>query len=306
MGGDRYPLHWYRAVLAQGWRRQLRRMFAAVEAPVERLVRVRVGTLRLDGLHAGEAREIPSRERDAMLRDARSAGPIPTRQPVVSLDGPGSSGKSSVGAGAAAQLGFGFCDTGLLYRALTWLALERNADPDDASTLVALVSEITLAPDERRRYSRVQVAGNDVTEQVHTRQVDRFVSQVARHPEVRGALLPVQRRIAEGGGMIMAGRDIGTVVLPDADVKLWLEVSLEERARRRAVERGVPLDDAAAAAIAEDLRRRDHTDSTRTAAPLRVPPGATIIETEGNTLEQTIAAVVRAIRVGAARQHGTS
>ncbi len=123
-----------------------------------------------------------------------------------------------------------------------------------------------------------------------------MVSLVARQPPVREALLSVQRSLTEQGRIIMAGRDIGTVVLPDADVKLWLEVSVEERARRRAVERGITPGSREAAEMEAELRRRDTIDSTRAVAPLRVPDGATIIRTDNNSLADTVATVVDAVR----------
>jgi cytidylate kinase len=277
-----------------------------VGAPVERLVRVRVGTLRLGGLAAGEVRMLSAREAGrvaatgdeaaAPIRPSRPPGASPSG-PIVSLDGPGSSGKSSVGAGAAARLGFRFCDTGLLYRALTWLALERHVDLADEAALVGLVPEIELVEDRQGRLTRVRVAGQDVTRRVHSAHVERRVSEVARQAAVREALLPRQRQIAAGGRIIMAGRDIGTVVIPDADVKLYLQVSAEERARRRAAERGLDPHGPEAQQLAQELRHRDEIDSTRTVAPLRIPEGATVIDSERNTLEETIEAVVRAIEV---------
>jgi len=119
---------------------------------------------------------------------------------------------------------------------------------------------------------------------------------VSRHPQVRAALMPTQRQLAADGGMIMAGRDIGTVVLPDADLKLFLDVSLEERARRRAAERGAGADSEALRRIEAELRRRDGSDTTRETAPLRVPDEAVVITTDGNTLGQTVDAVVAAVR----------
>ena len=217
----------------------------------------------------------------------------------MTLDGPASSGKSSVGAGAALRLGYRFCDTGVLYRALTWLALEREVDLDDFEALVRLVPEVELTADSQGRMTRVRVAGVDVTERVHSPEVDRHVSQVARQPAVREALLPRQRILAEGGRIIMAGRDIGTVVLPDADLKLYLHAPLPERARRRAEERGIASRGEALARVESELRRRDGIDTTRDAAPLRIPDGATVIESEGNTLDQTIDAVVEAVRARA-------
>jgi cytidylate kinase len=223
---------------------------------------------------------------------------------VVSLDGPGSSGKSSVGAAAALDLGFRFLDTGVLYRALTLLAVEREIDPEDGGALATLVDELTLAPDAEGRMRRVQVDGNDVTDRLHGPEVDRTVSAVSRQPGVRTALLGLQRRLAAQGRIIVAGRDIGSVVLPDADLKLYLDVSLEERARRRAAERGLSPDDVEAASIHAELERRDLADSTRAVAPLRVPDGALVIRSDGKAFEETVAAVVDAVRGAAARTGG--
>lgn len=223
------------------------------------------------------------------------------RRLVIALDGPGGSGKSSVGASAATRLGYRFCDTGVLYRGLTWLAVDAALDVDDPAALLALVPRMELAPDARERYVHLLADGRDVTVELHTAAVDRHVSQVSRHAEVRAALLPLQRGLAGGGGIIMAGRDIGTVVLPDADLKIYLDVSIEERTRRRAIERGVAGDHRAEEEIATELRRRDGIDSSRKAAPLRVPEGALVIRTEGNTLEETVEAVVGLIRQAALR-----
>jgi CMP/dCMP kinase len=221
--------------------------------------------------------------------------PSGRRRLVVAIDGPASSGKSSVGAAAARDLGYRFCDTGLLYRALTDLALRRGVELSDPAGLVPLVDEVQLAPDADGRMARVLIDGVDVTSQVHRPEVDRTVSEVSRVPEVRAALLARQRALAEAGGIVMAGRDIGTVVLPDADLKIFLDASAEERARRRAGERGLAPDSAEAAAILADLHRRDDLDRNRPVAPLRAADDATVIATDGNTFEQTVAAVDAAI-----------
>jgi cytidylate kinase len=218
---------------------------------------------------------------------------------VVTIDGPGSSGKSTVGAKAAKELGYRFCDTGVLYRGLTLLAVRAAADPDDADTLLGLIPHLHLAPDDHGRYVRLIADGEDVTADLHTEAVESHVSRVSRHAAVRAALLPVQRGLAAGGGIVMAGRDIGSVVLPDADVKIYLEVSVEERARRRAEQRGQTGDAAALQRIEDELRRRDEIDTTREAAPLRVPNDAIVIETDRNTLEQTVAEVVGIVREAA-------
>jgi cytidylate kinase len=221
---------------------------------------------------------------------------------VVALDGPGSSGKSSVGAAAALEVGYRFCDTGLLYRAVTWLALARRVSAADAWAVRRLVDEVELAPDGQGRLARVLVDGVDHTGDVRGPKVDAAVSAVSAIPELRGALLERQRALAAGGGIIMAGRDIGTVVLPDADLKIFLEASVEERARRRTEERGLDPGGAEATRILEGLRRRDELDTTRAVAPLRAAPDARIISTDGNRFEDTVDAVVNAIRDVEARR----
>ena len=215
---------------------------------------------------------------------------------VVALDGPGSSGKSSVGAAAALEVGYRFCDTGLLYRAVTWLALARRVSASYPHAMRGLVDEVELAPDDRGRLARVLVDGTDHTDDVRGPAVDAAVSAVAAIPELRTALLARQRELAAGGGIVMAGRDIGTVVLPDADLKIFLEASIEERARRRTQERGLDPSAPEATAILDALRRRDELDSTRAVAPLRAAPDARIISTDGNRFEDTVDAVVSAIR----------
>jgi cytidylate kinase len=220
---------------------------------------------------------------------------------VVALDGPGSSGKSSVGAAAALELGYRFCDTGLLYRAATWLALQRHVRAEgagaDPQALVALVSEIELVADANGRLAHVSVDGVDVTDDVHTPRVDDAVSAVSRVPDLRAALLDRQRALAaEPGGIIMAGRDIGTVVLPDADLKIFLDASVEERARRRTEEREIATDSPEARWILAQLRRRDELDRNRSVAPLRPADDAVHIVTDGNRFEDTVRAVVGEIR----------
>ena len=221
---------------------------------------------------------------------------------MVALDGPGSSGKSSVGAAAAQAVGYRFCDTGLLYRAVTWLAEARGVSVDDSQGLVELVDAVELATDETGRLARVVVDGTDHTAAVRSPAVDAAVSAVSAVPDVRAALLARQRSLAVDGGIVMAGRDIGTVVLPDADLKIYLDASVEERARRRTEERGLDPSSQEAVAILEALRRRDHLDANRAVAPLRVPPDARIVTTDGNTFDETVAAVVATIRDAEARR----
>jgi cytidylate kinase len=225
-----------------------------------------------------------------------------TRGLVVALDGPASSGKSSVGAAAAARLGYRFCDTGLLYRAVTWLALHRDVAPSDTDALVRLVDEIHLIDDGTGRLAHVAVDEIDRTAEVRGPDVDVEVSSYSGVAELRAALLQRQRRLVDGGRIIMAGRDIGTVVLPDADLKLYLDASVEERAARRARERGIEPESAEGREILTELRRRDELDSTRIVAPLRAAEDAVVIKTDGNTFEMTVSVVVNTIRRAAAER----
>ncbi len=224
------------------------------------------------------------------------------RRLVVALDGPGSSGKSSVGAAAASRVGYRFCDTGLLYRAVTWLAEHRGIEVDDPVALSALVDAVELGSDGDGRLSRVLVDGVDHTEDVRGPEVDSAVSTVSAVPELRTALLARQRDMARDGGIVMAGRDIGTVVLPDADLKIFLDASVEERATRRTLERGLDPEGPEAEDILAALRRRDDLDRNRRVAPLRPAADARIIVTDGNRFEDTVDAVTNAIRDAEARR----
>ncbi len=226
---------------------------------------------------------------------SRAAKPA-ERRIVVALDGPASSGKSSVGAAAAARLGLRFVDTGLLYRALTAAALREGIATDDAAGLVALVGRVALEDDGTGRLTRVLLDGVDTTDVARGPEVDAAVSTVSRIADVRAALLPRQRALADGGGLVAAGRDIGTVVFPNADLKLFLDASVEERAARRISERGLDPASDEAEAVREQLRRRDDLDRNRAVAPLRAADDAVIIETDGNTFERTVDIVVAAIR----------
>lgn len=221
---------------------------------------------------------------------------------IVSLDGPGSSGKSSAGAGAAIELGYRFLDTGVLYRGLAWLALEHAVNTENIAALVALIPDMQVVPDEFGQLRHIRVGNDDVTDRLHTPEVEGAVSQVARHAAVRDALLPLQRDLARDGRIVMAGRDIGTVVLPDADLKLYLDVSVDERARRRADERGLAPGSAAARESESNLRERDQVDSTRPTAPLRIPEGSVLIGGDTNRLADTIQEIVGLVR---ARERAT-
>lgn len=203
---------------------------------------------------------------------------------VIAIDGPAAAGKSTVARLLAAQLGALLFDTGLLYRGLALASLRARVDPADEVALADLAGtmDIRIEPaggDDR--LSTVFLDGEDVTWALRSSEVEARVSQVSAHPAVREALLPLQRRIAAGGPVVMVGRDIGTVVVPDAGLKVFLNASERERARRRHEElrrRGEAptLDE-----VLNDLRRRDRVDATRAVAPLRPAPDALIVDTDG-------------------------
>jgi cytidylate kinase len=244
---------------------------------------------------------VPSRPRSGAILRAVTTTPSSEpsararRKVVVAIDGPSSSGKSTVGAEAARRLHYRFCDTGLLYRAVTWLAMDRGIAPGDVVGLVPLADQVSLIPDSHGRLRHVEAGGRDVTTAVREAAVDRAVSDYSKVPELRAALVPRQRALAEEGGIIMAGRDIGTVILPDAALKIYLDASAEERARRRALQRKT-TGEAEAGQILDELRMRDSIDSTRETAPLRTAPDAVIVRTDGSSFGETVEAVVRAIR----------
>ncbi|MFM2106171.1 MAG: pantothenate synthetase PanC [Chloroflexota bacterium] len=211
------------------------------------------------------------------------AGALPsgTRRLVIAVDGPGSSGKSSVGVRVAAALGYRFCDTGLLYRAVTWLATSEGVAVDDEAAVAALVPRIGLEDDGSGALATIVVDGTAVGEGVASAAVDAAVSGYAALPAVRDALLQRQRELARHGGIVMAGRDIGTVVLPDADLKVFLDASVGERAARRARQRGLDPASTEGRRILDELRLRDELDSTRPVAPLRAAPDAVHVATDG-------------------------
>lgn len=213
----------------------------------------------------------------------------------VAVDGPSGAGKSTVGHALAQRIGATFVDTGLMYRALTLAALERGIDVDDGPALGRLAAACEIAverpgPDHPHRLETVRLDGRDVTDDVRTPRVDRAVSAVSRHPEVRDAMVAVQRAAADRGDTVMVGRDIGTVVLPDASLKVYLTATPEVRAGRRAVEMGTP--ERYAEYLAE-IERRDAADAGREVAPLRQADGALVIDTGVLDVEESVDAIQR-------------
>lgn len=215
----------------------------------------------------------------------------------VAIDGPSGSGKSTVGWRVAQRIGATFVDTGLLYRALTLAALQRGVDQDDETALAALAREARIGVEppgieHPGRRETVLLDDRDVTDAARTPRIDRAVSSVSRHGAVRAAMLGVQREVADGADTVMVGRDIGTVVLPDATLKVYLTASPEVRARRRAAEMGRHdrLD-----AYRAEIEQRDAADSGRAVAPLRQAVDALVLDTGELDVEACADAIALAL-----------
>ena len=213
---------------------------------------------------------------------------------MITIDGPAASGKSTLGKNLADWLGYLYFDTGVMYRAVTWAAQQAGVPIDDEAVVTELAKKIEIdvrpaSQNDGRAYD-VLVDGQDITWDIRQPKVDNDVSKVSVYPGVRQALTAQQRRIGLRGQVVMVGRDIGTVVLPEADLKIYLEASVDERARRRykeLLDRGVHT---SLEAIRQNLTERDCIDSTRQTAPLHPADDAIILNTEYLDADQTLEA----------------
>jgi cytidylate kinase len=209
----------------------------------------------------------------------------PVGKKVIAIDGPAGSGKSTVARAVAARLGMPYLDTGAMYRAVAFTAMRRGVDPEDAADVAKLSIDLALEVTDR-----VLVDGVDATIEVRSPEVTRAVSVVAANPEVRRELVRRQREWAEAHGSgVVEGRDIGTVVFPEAPVKVYMTASDEERAQRRSQELlDMHYDD-----VAADIARRDHIDSTRPVAPLAMASDAVMVDTTTSTVDEVVELVLR-------------
>jgi cytidylate kinase len=212
---------------------------------------------------------------------------------IIAIDGPSGAGKGTVARAVAARLQYRHIDTGAMYRAVAWKALHDSIDLADEAAVAALAARVQLEIGD----GVVRVAGEDVAEAIRTPEIDRAAADVARQPRVREVLNGLQRQMGAPGGVVIEGRDIGTVIFPDADVKIFLDASPEERARRRAHD---PLHasgrtGAAIAEVATALAARDRSDRTRAAAPLVRADDAVGIDTTGLSVEGVIEEVMRLV-----------
>jgi len=219
---------------------------------------------------------------------------------TVAIDGPAGAGKSTIGALVAERLGYLFLDTGAMYRAVALAASRKKIDPDDAPKLseVAKQVRIMIGPPTKQdgRAYTVLLDGSDVTWDIRTADIDRIVSQVARVAGVRDAMVAQQRALAGQGRVVMVGRDIGTVVLPDAERKVFLTASASERARRREEELASRGDRRPRQELLHEILRRDQLDTERAVSPLKAAEDAIVVQTDGLSVREALDKVLAAIQ----------
>ena len=216
---------------------------------------------------------------------------------AVAIDGPSGAGKSTLARALAKELGFVYVDTGAIYRSVGYYAYQRGIDPADGAAVEELLPEVQLEMVYREDgLQHMILNGEDVTKEIRLPEISMYASRVSAIPAVRAFLMDMQRDMARTHSVIMDGRDIGTVVLPQADVKLFLTASAEDRARRRCLEleeRGTPEP---YEKLLEEMQERDRNDSSRSAAPLRPAEDAVILDTTGNTFQQSFDLLLQTIK----------
>jgi cytidylate kinase len=211
---------------------------------------------------------------------------------IIAIDGPSGAGKGTISRTVSQALGYRHIDTGAMYRAVGWKATQEGIALDDERAVAELARRATIVVEG----GVVAIDGHDVTRAIRTPEMDRTAAAVARLPRVREVLVARQRELGQDGGVVMEGRDIGTVVFPQADVKVYLDASPEERARRRANDAAHTGSQAGQAAVAAAIEARDKSDTTRAVSPLTLAPGAVHIDTTAMPVATVVAEVMRLVR----------
>ncbi len=218
------------------------------------------------------------------------------RKPIVAIDGPVGAGKSTTARRVARELGFVFVDTGAMYRAVTLDVLEKNTDPGDEGAVKAIVENSTVELRSVENGQRTFLNGRDVTDRIRDRDVTAAVSAVSAQKAVRERMTELQRALGRDGGVVMEGRDIGTVVFPNAEFKIFLDAAIETRAERRyeeMVSKGMKI---SIKELIEEIRERDKANTERALAPLKKAPDAILIDTTDMTFEEQVATIVSLVR----------
>ena len=211
---------------------------------------------------------------------------------IIAIDGPSGAGKGTIARAISQHLGYRHIDTGAMYRAIGWKASADGVPLDDERALATLAREAAIVVEG----GVVSIDGHDVARAIRTPEIDRAAAAVARLPQVRAVLVERQRQTAASGGVVMEGRDIGTVVFPQADVKVYLDATPEERARRRANDPAHTGSQTGQAAVAEAIQARDKSDTTRAASPLTIAPDAVQIDTTGMPIPVVVERVLALVR----------
>jgi cytidylate kinase len=211
---------------------------------------------------------------------------------VIAIDGPSGAGKGTIARTLSHTLGYRHVDTGAMYRAVGWKAVRETMALDDEPAIAALAQRAEIAVEG----GVVSIDGTDVTRAIRTPEIDKAAASVARLPRVREVLVARQRALGAGGGVVMEGRDIGTVVFPNADLKIYLDASAEERARRRANDPAHTGSQSGQAAVAAAIQARDTSDTTRTVSPLMLAPDAVHIDTTGVSIDDVVDRVLALVR----------
>jgi cytidylate kinase len=224
------------------------------------------------------------------------------RRIVVTIDGPAGAGKSTVAKQLARRLGYRLLDTGAIYRAVALLAQRKGIAWTDAEACAAVAHELDISYQFIGDKNHVFIAGEDVSTAIRTPEISQGASQVSAHPPVRTALMDIQRRVAEGGGLVVEGRDTGTVVFPGAEAKFFLTATVEERARRRIAElesTGTKVDHAE---TLREIRERDNRDASRDVAPMKPAADAVLVDSSTQTIEQVVENLAATVEARAARE----